>query len=425
MTPEIPNKMQQPEFEMPQGDEGISFQQLAERIVAVDESLRQQAAHAINCMLTARNWLIGCHIVEFEQNGADRAQYGEQLLKTLARKINRKGMDDRRLREYRQFYRAYPYLGNVIRKYLVQEASPKFLQSVTAKSKAAATAPDGVEEIWRSSTAIFEQMQLEPWQTPPERLFHRLSATHLIMLSIIDDSLKRAFYEQQVIQGCWTVKELDRQISTLYYERSALSKDKAALQRKLGQQTRPQEPKLVLRDPMTLEFLGIPQAEVHTETKLETAILNNLQKFLLELGQGFCFEARQKRVLIDHDYLKADLIFYNRILHCHFIVDLKVDRYRHEYGSQLNTYKNYYRHEIMQPEDNPPIGLLLCTEYNETLVQYSTEGLDDIYVGKYMLQLPSTESIRQYLIDNMPAPEELEEDTNRSPSSRARPGIPQ
>ena len=162
------------------------------------------------------------------------------------------------------------------------------------------------------------------------------------------------------------------------------------------------DPKYILRDPMTLDFLDIPNDEVYTETKLENAILNNLQKFLLELGQGFCFEARQKRILIDHDYFKADLIFYNRILHCHVIIDLKIDRYRHEYASQLNTYKNFYRQEMMQPGDNPPIGLLLCTDYSDTLVKYSTEGLDDIYVGKYMFQLPKEEAIRQFLIDNMP-----------------------
>lgn len=173
------------------------------------------------------------------------------------------------------------------------------------------------------------------------------------------------------------------------------------------------QPHHYLRDPLTLEFLGIPETDVYTETKLESAILDNLQSFLMELGQGFCFEARQKRILIDHDYFKADLIFYNRILHCHFIVDLKIDRYRHEYASQLNTYKNYYRHEVMQPGDNPPIGLLLCTDYSDTLVQYSTEGLSDIYVGKYMLHLPSTETIRQYLIDHMPKQSEGETESNQ------------
>ncbi len=132
---------------------------------------------------------------------------------------------------------------------------------------------------------------------------------------------------------------------------------------------------------------------------METAILNHLQQFLLELGNGFCFESRQKRLLIDQDYFKADLVFYHRILKCHFIVELKIDRFRHEYASQLNMYLNYFRHEIMQPEDNPPIGLLLCTDYGETTVRYATEGLSqNLFVSKYRLQLPSEEDIKSYLL---------------------------
>ena len=139
-----------------------------------------------------------------------------------------------------------------------------------------------------------------------------------------------------------------------------------------------------------------------TESALETEILNHLQHFLLEMGNGFCFEARQKRILVDQDYFKADLIFYHRILKCHVIVDLKVDRFRHEYASQLNLYLNYYRHEVMQPDDNPPIGLLLCTDYGETTVRYATEGLSqNLFVSKYRLQLPSEEEIRDYLMANI------------------------
>lgn len=380
---------------------GITFEQLTDCIMQVDETLHQQAAHAVNCMLTARNWIVGCYIVEFEQHGTDRAQYGEQLLKTLAKRIGRKGLTWRRLYEYRTFYSVYPQLQGEIAAYL--QSQNYGIRSMAEKKLRSLPATLQTDEI--VSFKILQSLpaiSVEPWQTAPDRLFHRISYTNLQMLSEIRDPMKRAFYEHELIQGCWSSRQLDRQISSLYYERSALSKDKVALQKYMQQGTEPIQPKHILRDPMTLEFLDLPVEQVYTETKLETAILNNLQKFLLELGQGFCFEARQKRVLIDHDYFKADLVFYNRILHCHFIVDLKIDRYRHEYGSQLNTYKNFYRHEVMQPGDNPPIGLLLCTDYSETLVQYSTEGLEDIYVGKYMLQLPSEETIRQYLIDTMP-----------------------
>ena len=148
------------------------------------------------------------------------------------------------------------------------------------------------------------------------------------------------------------------------------------------------------------KFLGLPSQDVVTETKLENTILNHLQAVLMEMGRGFCFEARQKRILIDQDYFKADLIFYHRILKCHVIIDLKIDRFRHEYASQLNLYMNYYKHEVMQADDNPPIGLLLCTDYGETTVQYATEGLSqNLFVSKYRLQLPSEEEMRLYLLE--------------------------
>ncbi len=359
----------------------MTFEQLADQILLVNENLQQQAAHAVNCMLTARNWFIGYYIVEFEQHGSDRAQYGEELLKRLAKRLNKKGMEWRSLYDFRTFYLTYPQLQTEIFSYLHGQMNGsvfrpnKKLQSLPAILQTAEN-----ENVQKLQSVVAKS--IEPWETAPDWLFHRINYTSLKMLCQIEDPLKRAFYEHELIQGCWSTRQLNRQISSLYYERSALSKDKEALRRHMQQGAEPLTPNLVLRDPMTLEFLGIPEAEVYTETKLETAILNNIQKFLLELGQGFCFEARQKRVLIDHDYFKADLIFYNRLLHCHYIIDLKIDRYKHEYGSQLNTYKNYYRHEVMQPGDNPPIGLLLCTDYNETLVKYSTEGLDDIFVGK-------------------------------------------
>ena len=311
----------------------------------------------------------------------------------------------------RTFYNVYPQLHGEILRYLQSQMQrPTELPAKKLRSLPAIFQIDENQALTILQPAIAKSP--EPCQTAPDRLFHRIGYTSLQMLSEISDPLKRAFFEFELIQGCWTTRELDRQISTLYYERSALSKDKAALKRYIQQKAEPMETRHILRDPMTLEFLDLPEADVYTESKLETAILDKIEKFLMELGQGFCFEHRQKRVLIDHDYFKADLIFYNRILHCHVIIDLKIDRYRHEYGSQLNTYKNYYRHEVMQPGDNPPIGLLLCTDYSETLVKYSTEGLEDIYVGKYLLQLPSEETIRQYLIDNMPDQKEFEDYTS-------------
>ena len=273
------------------------------------------------------------------------------------------------------------------------------MRLTTAKSEN--RGKDVVEKL-RATTAISPASTVEPWQTPATQLFYKLSATHLVYLSNTKDPLKRAFYEQEAIRGCWTVKELDRQVSSQYYERMGLSNDKKALQRLTTKENQLLTPRDIIHNPVTLEFLGLQSQDVFTETKLESAILNHLQQFLLEMGRGFCFEARQKRILVDQDYFKADLIFYHRILKCHVIIDLKIDRFRHEYASQLNLYLNYYRHEVMQSDDNPPIGLLLCTDYGETTVRYATEGLSqNLFVTKYQLQLPTEEEIRSYLLENI------------------------
>ena len=238
----------------------------------------------------------------------------------------------------------------------------------------------------------------EDWMLPAEMLFNRISYSNLSLISQIDDPVKRSFYEIENIKGCWSNRELDRQISSSFFERSGLSKNKAALSAMVKQDAVKLTPVDILHEPVTLEFLGFKSKETWTESDLEEAIINHMQEFLLEMGNGFCFEARQKRILIDSDYFKADLIFYHRILKCHVIVDIKIDRFRHEYASQMNTYLNYYRYEVMQPDDNPPVGLLLCTGKGDTLVKYATAGLDqNIFVQKYMINLPSVEDLTSYI----------------------------
>lgn len=380
----------------------MNFETLVGNISHVQDMLQAQAAHAVNLSLTARNWLVGCYIVEFEQHGEDRAGYGENLINRLSKSLNRKGMEPRRLREYRHFYHTYPILANEVFAFV---------------GTGSALLPNKMEaEKWRLPSAIFQNAEKqdtaiwqvstaksEEWSTPPEKLFNKLSYSTLLYLSNIDEPLRRAFYEQEAIRGCWTVKELDRQVSSLYFERMGLSKDKMGMRRLADKQTVAMTPSDVIRDPLTLEFLGLQQQDIVTETQLETSILDHMQQFLLEMGRGFCFEARQKRILVDQDYYKADLVFYHRILKCHVVVDLKIDRFRHEYASQLNLYLNYFKHEVMQPDDNPPIGLLLCTDYGETTVRYATEGLSqNLFVTKYRLQLPTEDEIRDYLMGQLP-----------------------
>ena len=362
----------------------MNFEALVKHISTIQNTLQAQAAHAVNLALTSRNWLMGCYIVEFEQNGEDRAAYGEQLLKKLEQRLNTKGLNERRFREFRRLYLVYPQLKEPIAQYITSQIQIRRL--VTAESE---------NGVWKLST---EHPQTETWMIPADRLFNRLSSTHLNTISGIENPVKRAFYEMETIRGCWSVKELERQIASLYYERSGLSKNKEALSALVQQQATLLQPKDVINTPVTLEFLGLNERALVTENDLEQSILDNLQRFLLEMGHGFCFEARQKRILIDEDYFFADLVFYHRILKCHVIVELKIDKFRHEYASQLNMYLNYFKAEVMQPDDNPPIGILLCTEKGDTLVKYATAGLDpNIFVQKYMIELPSEEEIKEFI----------------------------
>lgn len=355
----------------------MDFEALVKHICTIQNTLQAQAAHAVNLALTSRNWLMGCYIVEFEQNGEDRAAYGEQLLKKLEQRMKTKGLNERRFREFRRLYLVYPQLKEQVLHYIM--AGNEIRHTLSAELQTS-------------------EIQYNKWSIPAERLFNKLPYSHLKFISKIENPTKRAFYEMEAIRGCWSARELERQIASLYYERNGLSKNKEALSALVQQQATLLQPKDVINTPVTLEFLGLNERALVTENDLEQSILDNLQHFLLEMGHGFCFEARQKRILIDEDYFFADLVFYHRILKCHVIVELKIDKFRHEYASQLNMYLNYFKAEVMQPDDNPPIGILLCTEKGDTLVKYATAGLDpNIFVQKYMIELPSEEEIKEFI----------------------------
>ncbi|HIR73804.1 MAG TPA: DUF1016 family protein [Candidatus Coprenecus pullicola] len=371
----------------------MNFESLVSHIDTVQHALQAQAAHAVNLSLTARNWLIGYYIVEFEQNGEDRAAYGEQLLKKLELRLNTKGLTERRFREFRRLYQVYPQLQSPVAQYIVSHSEIRHTLSA-----------EFVESIRHTPTAELQNVdiQTENWQMPASKLFNKLPYSHLKFISKIENPVKRSFYEMESMRGCWSARELERQIYSLYYERSGLSQNKEALSALVQQQAAQLQPKDVINTPVTLEFLGLNERALVTEDDLEQSILDNLQHFLLEMGHGFCFEARQKRILIDGDYYFADLVFYHRILKCHVIVELKIDRFRHEYASQLNMYLNYYKSEVMQHDDNPPVGILLCTEKGDTLVKYATAGLDpNIFVQKYMIELPTEEEIKDFISKEM------------------------
>lgn len=377
----------------------MDFEALVKYITTIQHTLQSQAAHAINLALTARNWLIGYYIVEFEQNGEDRATYGEQLLKKLEQRIKNKGLTERRFREFRRLYLIYPQLKEPVLRYISSQSQhPDSFKIKSIEPIRRILSAESEGDIRRTASAKLST--IKEWMIPADKLFNKLTYSNLMLISTIDNPIKRAFYEMETIRGCWSYKELERQMSSLYYERSGLSKNKEALSALVQQQSTPLYPKDIINSPVSLEFLGLKEQCLVTENDLEQSILDNLQHFLLEMGHGFCFEARQKRILIDNDYFFVDLVFYHRILKCHIIVELKIDKFRHEYASQLNMYINYFKAEIMMPDDNPPIGILLCTEKGDTLVKYATAGLDpNIFVQKYMVELPSEEEIIKFISD--------------------------
>lgn len=229
-------------------------------------------------------------------------------------------------------------------------------------------------------------------------VFRHLFFSHFAELALLTDSLKRTFYELESIKGCWAVRELKRQINSLYFERSGMSQKPEKLSEMVQLKAEQNTSDDIVKSVYFFEFLGIKAKDAVEEKDIEAALLDHLQEFLLEMGHGFCFEARQKKILIGDDYFFIDLVFYHRILKCHVLVDLKIDAFNHINAGQLNTYLNYYKKEVMRPDDNPPVGILLVADKNETLVEYATAGMDNLlFVSKYLLKLPNKKTLETFI----------------------------
>lgn len=375
--------------------QSLSFEQLAQKIITIDDSVRGVAVKTINQAVTLRNWMIGCYIVEYEQNGSDRAKYGDNLLKSLEKRIEQKGLNVTLFQLSRLFYRDYPHIGT-----LVSTNYATTLHNLPL-SEIYATVSHKLSEI--DNLAVNKKNVNKPseqFNTPPEKLVSALSFSHIRELLTIEDPLVRFFYETECIRGTWSVRELRRQIVSNLHIRIGLSEDKMNAMILANSEAERYSPLLQIRDPYTFEFLGLQAKDVVTESDIEEALLGHLQEFLLELGKGFCFEARQKRIIIDGEYYFADLIFYNRLLHCNVIVELKNDEFRHEHIGQLNAYVSYYAENEMQPGDNPPVGILLCTRKGKKMVEYALGNMDNkLFVSTYQLQLPDRRQLEQFLID--------------------------
>lgn len=355
----------------------LTFSSLVQSIRDINEKLSIQTSRAINMGLTLRNWFIGYHIAEYELKGADRAKYGDKLLDKLSHELGDLKISNcnrRQLYRYLKFYRFYPKI--------VGTLSPQFETFI----------PESTEPHKKVGTASPQS------NSDHDNLLQLLSYSHIEQLVDIDDETKRTFYEIECIRGNWSVRDLERQINSLYYERSGLSTNKKKLAKIVKRETVKSRPELTIRDPYIFEFLGLKPAEVMSEPHLEDQLLDKLQSFLLELGNGFCFEARQKRILIGDTHNFVDLVFYHRILKCHVLIELKLAKFSHESVGQLNTYVSWYKKNMMEKGDNPPIGILLCTRKDCAVVEYALAGMDNkLFVSRYQLELPRKEEMQRFI----------------------------
>jgi predicted nuclease of restriction endonuclease-like (RecB) superfamily len=321
-----------------------AYEQLLSRISDVYMTGQARAHQAIHAHITETYWQIGHDIVEFEQGGKGRAEYGTALLASLTRDLtlrHGKGFSRSNVIRIRQFYLAYP----------------------------------------KGAT-----------------LSHLLSWSHVVELLKIDDPLERSFYEQQCIREKWAVRELQRQRQTSLFHRLAAGKDKSAILQLASQGQIIAEPGDLLRDPFVFEFLKIPEPHAISETHLESLLCDHLQPFLLELGKGFTLVGRQYRITLNNTHYRVDLVFYHRILRCFVLIDLKMNEVQHNDIGQMNLYLGYFAAEENVEGDNPPIGIILTRHKDELLVEYATYQMNSqLFVQQYQLYLPNREELRREL----------------------------
>lgn len=355
-----------------------NLESLTNTIQETNQFFLNKVQKQVNTALTLRNWMIGYYIAEYEQSGKDRADYGKKLFKAIAESLVKKGLKsirERHLYLCKDLYKAYPQILRTMsaKSYLIDFQYPEILLTVSAELSKQENEPD------------------------VNILLSNLSFSHFIELLKADSEGKRCFYEEQAIRNNWGVRDLKRAIESLLYERTGLSTNKeAVLKDHLSQNEL--NPENVFRNTYLLEFLGLEEKPSYSESDLEESIITNLQHFLIEMGRGFCFEARQKRITFDNKHYRIDLVFYHRILKLHVLVDLKIGEFDHSDAGQMNMYLNYYKSNESANGDNDPIGIILCSGKNEALVKYATMGLpQQVFVSKYLINLPSVEDLQKII----------------------------
>jgi predicted nuclease of restriction endonuclease-like (RecB) superfamily len=363
-------------------------------IVDLLQAARAQAARSVNALMTASYWEVGRRIVEAEQKGKRRAGYGEQLIMRLSADLTQqfgRGFSERNLNQMRLFYMTWP-LRTIFQTAPEKSLAQTIPQTVSAESPIRQTASDKL----RTLPAI---------SAPAQRLaavaacFPLPWSAYVRLLSVKNDHA-RAFYEAEALRSGWSVRQLDRQIGSQFYERTALSRNKAAMLTKgaVAKQEDTVTPDEAVKDPYVLEFLNLK--DEYSETQLEDALIHRLEDFLLELGSDFTFVGRQRRLRIDQTWFRVDLLFFHRRLRCLVIIDLKLSALTHADVGQMHMYCNYARENWTLPGENPPVGLILCAEKGHALARYALEGLPNkIMAAEYQTVLPSVERITQELTE--------------------------
>ena len=420
----------------------FDFGRLVDLCRRTHEETRRSAARAVDTYLVTRNWLFGWYLVEYEDGGADRSRlYGRKLIERLSDQLTSSGLQGcspTNLRKFREFYHAYPEIRQTlsvesvgklpagIRQTLSVESVGKLpagiqqTPSVTSASppsdgEAAAigrTAPDRLP-----SPAPEENRTAPIGPTPSDQFASPLAAlsrplpevialldgrfslgwSHYVTLLTIDRAEERAFYEIEAARNQWSVRELKRQIASSLYERLALSRDHAEVRRLSREGQVVEKASDLVKDPLVLEFLGLEDRPAYSETELETAIIDRLQQFLLELGKGFLFEARQKRFTFDNSHFFVDLVFYNRLLRCYVLIDLKRGELTHQDLGQMQMYVNYFDRHVKTDAELPTVGIVLCGSKNDAVVELTLPRDASIYASQYQLYLPSKQELKAQL----------------------------
>jgi predicted nuclease of restriction endonuclease-like (RecB) superfamily len=363
-----------------------SEEALFERIAEIVEASRARVSRSVNTTIVHAYWFIGRELVEVQQEGKERAEYGEGLIQRLAKRLSKrygKGFSYPSVKRMKQFYLTYPQ-GSAISEGMEREQKGSASMSLFESAPGSLTGSAALSLLPHSDATPF----------PP-----LLSWTHYLILMKVKDPQARAFYEIEAARENWATRELERQVASMLFERLTLSrdKDKVLALAKEGQQVA--TPRDVIKDPMVLEFLELQESPVWLERDLEQAIINRLEAFLLELGKGFCFVGRQKRITLDGDHFYVDLVFFNRLLRCFVLIDLKLGKLTHQDLGQMQMYVNYFDRFQRVEGEAPTAGIVLCSEKNDAMVCITLpEGNEQILASRYQLYLPTEEQLRDELV---------------------------